>query len=316
MIPLVNACPRRSFIRGLCLICGWLLFSATARAQLIYADSFDYPDGEIVGAPGSPWVTNYPPSDGLSVTGGRLFLTGSNVESIRFDFPTSYGSGLLYARMAVNFSKVPVGNGNYFAFFRAAGVDNLRCRVWVNTNAAAPGKFQLGLTAISDPPLMIPKDLYLGTNYTIVCRYVLSNSFCSLWINPTDESDTSARVDCVSNQGQWSIGHFGFLQTAYYDNSGYLIGNLTVDDLRIGRTFSEVLPGVKFISVTNAPAGGVGMLADGQATSNYVFQATTNLGTPNWENLSTNAADVNGNLNISDSDATNFPSRFYRLLRQ
>src|SRR5205085_244919 len=148
---------------------------------------------------------------------------------------------------------------------------------------------------------------YLGTNYTIVCRYVLSNSFCSLWINPTDENDTSARVDCVSNYGQWTIGHFGFLQTAYYDNSGYLIGNLTVDDLRIGRTFSEVLPGVTFTSISNAPGGGYSLQAAGQATSNYVFQAATNLGSPTWDNLSTNAADVNGMFNLADPEATNFP---------
>jgi hypothetical protein len=316
MNPLTVGVTRRPTIRALCFVCAFLLASlGAARAQLIYADSFNYPDGEIAGASGSPWVVNYPFPDALTVTAGRLFLTGTNKESIRFDFPSSYGSGLLYARMVVNFSELPVGNGNYFAFFRAAFTDNLRCRIWANTNAAAPGKFQLGLTAIGDPPLMIPKDLYLGTNYAIVCRYVLSNSFCSLWINPTDENDTSARVDSVVDEGQWSIGHFGFLQTAYYDNSGYLIGNLTVDDLRVGRTFSEVLPGVKFTSISNAPAA-VRLWAVGQANTDYLFQATTNLASTNWVNLSTNTTDAFGDVLLPDPDATNFPSRFYRLLRQ
>jgi hypothetical protein len=78
----------------------------------------------------------------------------------------------------------------------------------------------------------------------------------------------------------------------------------------------EVLPGVKFATISNAPAGGVNLRASGQATSNYVFQATTNIGSANWVNLSTNAAGTNGNFNVADPSATNYPSRFYRLLRQ
>ena len=107
------------------------------------------------------------------------------------------------------------------------------------------------------------------------------------------------------------------MQTAYYEaGQGNYIGALWVSDLRVGLTFSEVLPGVTFTAVTNAPTGGPGMLAAGQATSNYVFQATTNFSLGNWVNLSTNAADANGNFNVSDPGATSFPSRFYRLLRQ
>ena len=69
-------------------------------------------------------------------------------------------------------------------------MDNLRCRVWAGTNGAAPGTFRIGLTAISDPPQLIAKDLSLGADYVVVCRYVISNSFCSVWLNPTDEGDT------------------------------------------------------------------------------------------------------------------------------
>lgn len=318
MNPLTASHARRTFVRALCFVCGWLLVSgSTAKAQLIYSDSFAYQEGEIVGAPGSPWVVNYPPADGAIVTSGRLFLTDANQESVRYDFPTSYSSGILYARMTVNFFRLPAGDGNYFAFFRAAGVDNLRCRMWVSTNAAAPGRFRLGLTAISDPPQLIAKDLYLGTNYVVVCRYVISNSFCSVWIDPTDESDARARVDSTVDEGQWTIGHFGFLQTAFYEaGQGNYIGALWVSDLRIGRTFSEVLPGVIFTSIANAPGSGMLLQAAGQATNNYVLQATTNPGSANWINLSTNTTDANGAFNLIDPDAANFSSRFYRLLKQ
>ena len=308
-----------STARILCLLvsCGLGLIGS-ANAQLIYADSFDYPDGKIVGAVGSPWVNNYTPTNEASVISGKLFLTETNQESIRYDFPSSYSSGQLFARMTVNFSALPEGNGNYFAFFRVGATDNLRARIWASTNGAAPGKFRLGILTIFTPATMIARDLDPGTNYTIVSRYEITNCHSTLWINPSDESDVANRADDFTNVGQISMGHFGFLQTAYYQaGTGNYIGALTVDDLRLGRTFAEVLPLVKFTSITNAVDGSVGMKATGQATTNYILQATTNLLATNWVNLSTNAAGANGLFNVSDPNAsTNYPSRFYRLLKQ
>jgi hypothetical protein len=113
------------------------------------------------------------------------------------------------------------------------------------------------------------------------------------------------------------MGHFGFLQTAYYlAGSGNYIGALTVDDLRLGRTFAEVLPLVKFTSISNTPDGTVGMQAAGQATTNYTLLATTNLLSTNWANLGTTAAGTNGLFNLADPTTANFPRRFYRLMKQ
>jgi hypothetical protein len=300
-----------------CLVGACLLVSAaSASAQLIYADSFSYPDGLIVGATGSPWVNNYEPTNEASVLSGRLVLTQAKQESIRVDFPSS-SSGTLYSRMVVNFSALPQGSGNFFAFFRVSGVDNLRCRIWANTNGAAFGRFRLGITTIFFPPTMIAQDLSLGTNYLLVSRYEITNNHSALWINPADESDTTSRADDFTSVDQSSIGHFGFLQTAYYQtNSGNYIGTLTVDDLRLGRTFAEVLPLVKFTSVTNGTGGVVAMRAIGQATTNYVLQANTNLTTTNWVTVDITKTGTNGFVNLLDSNAASFPQRFYRLLKQ
>jgi hypothetical protein len=64
-----------------------------------------------------------------------------------------------------------------------------------------------------------------------------------------------------------------------------------------------------------------GFLANGQfelgftgaVGSNYVLQASTNL--INWTPLSTNLALTNF-FNLLDPNATNFPSRYYRVLQQ
>jgi hypothetical protein len=115
-------------------------------------------------------MNNYPPTNEVSVAAGKLFLTETEQESIRVDFPTAFSSGQLFSRMTVNFSTLPSGEGNYFAFFRASGVDNLRARIWATTNGAAPGAFRLGITTIFFPPTMIPRDLFAGINYILVSR--------------------------------------------------------------------------------------------------------------------------------------------------
>jgi len=292
-------------------------FAGSAAAQLVFEESFTYPDGKIVGAPGSPWITNYAPTNEASVVSRALYLTQTNQESIRRDFPAVVNSGALYSRMVVNFSELPQGQGNYSAFFRVSGTDNLRCRIWATTNGAAAGRFRLGITTIFVPPTIVERDLFLGTNYVVVSRYDVATCRSTLWLEPTDEGNSANRVDDFTNVGASSIGHFGFLQTAFYQaGAGNYIGALTVDDLRVGRTFEEVMQTVKFTSVTNASNGTIGFKASGQATTNYTLQASTDLFTTDWVSLATNAAGANGLFNLSDTSATNHPARFYRLIKQ
>ena len=216
--------------------------------------------------------------------------------------------------MVVNVSRLPAGDGNFFAFFRVDHIDNLRGRFWVSTNGAAPGRFRFGATSIFFPPTLIGQDLYPGTNYTLVLRFSIADDHTTLWLNPVSEDDTN-RVDDFTNVGKSDMGHFGFAQTLTV-GTGSDIGDLAVDDLRIGRSFEEVMPSVAFKSISNAVSGTVSLRASGEATSNYVFQATTNLSSGAWVNLSTNTASTNGSFNLSDSNAPGFPNRFYRLMKQ
>jgi autotransporter-associated beta strand protein len=70
-------------------------------------------------------------------------------------------------------------------------------------------------------------------------------------------------------------------------------------------------------SVTNAailPGGAFAVSGSGAPGQSYVLQATTNLVAPvNWVRLLTNQADGNGVLQFLDTQATNWPARFYRV---
>jgi hypothetical protein len=48
--------------------------------------------------------------------------------------------------------------------------------------------------------------------------------------------------------------------------------------------------------------------------ASYVLQAAESLAPPiNWQSVSTNVADVNGNWRFTDTNTLNYPARFYRL---
>jgi len=63
--------------------------------------------------------------------------------------------------------------------------------------------------------------------------------------------------------------------------------------------------------------GSVTLSFVGVASYTYQVEATTNLVAPVvWTTISTNTADVNGQWQITDLQATNYPNRFYRSVYQ
>ncbi len=284
------------------------------KAQLIYSDSFDYPNGLLVGATGSPWVQNYSSPAQATVTNGRLFLSQNLDECVRVDFPANYETGDIYVRFHATFTSLPTSGGNYVACLRQSGVDNNRGRIHVTTNGVTGGKFRLGVSTFSNSGKLIPEDLSLGVTYSIVMRYNLTNFTSTLWLNPAGESDTTRRSD-DTYVGSLSLGvrHLVFVETdTLYSPGG--MGELYVDDLRIGRTFYDVWDGPRLTGATRSLNGNVALQGAGMPSSNYVFQATASLASPQWVNLRTNSADVAGTVQHTDTAAPNFTSRFYRLL--
>ena len=49
--------------------------AAQARASVIFSDNFTYPDGPLVGAPGSPWANHSGTAGQVNVTSNQVELT-------------------------------------------------------------------------------------------------------------------------------------------------------------------------------------------------------------------------------------------------
>ncbi|MCX8092402.1 MAG: NAD(P)H-hydrate epimerase, partial [Verrucomicrobiae bacterium] len=103
-------------------------------------------------------------------------------------------------------------------------------------------------------------------------------------------------------QGAITVAGSMFLQIDYAGGDG--------NDVVLTR----VNPVLQFSSIARQPSGAMQINAFGSPGLPHVLDATTNLNPVIvWLPLLTNTADGNGNLNFTDSSATNFPQRFYRL---
>jgi PEP-CTERM motif-containing protein len=219
------------------------LLTANVQAALVLNDSFSYSDGPIVGAPGSPWATHSGTAGQANVVSGQLSLTESESEDVNSALsggPYTVASGaVLYSSFTVSFSALPSGGGAYFAHFRDTGT-GFRARVFTSTTNAALGSFRFGIGNSSSATVtsgQIATDLNLNTTYTVVTRYDVASGLSTIWLNPTAETDPS--VTASDTPGTIDISSYAFRQSLA---TGSGMGNLTVDDLRVGTTFAEVVP--------------------------------------------------------------------------
>jgi hypothetical protein len=107
----------------------------------------------------------------------------------------------------------------------------------------------------------------------------------------------------------------------YYTNANDVIDEI---DYLVGDGFGGNTPGIINVLVGPPPTNSVaGVVVNGNGSvtlsfvgvANYTYEveATTNLAPPSvWTTISTNTADINGQWQITDLQATNYPNQFYR----
>jgi hypothetical protein len=298
---------RLLFVVGL-----WLCTNASAH--LIFQDRFNYSDGPLLTAQGSPWVNDITPSNQINVVSGELFLTQTEQESVRYTLPSSFTQGSLAMSFKLRVTALPTGTGTFFSFIRGSA-STYFSRLTITTNGAAAGKYRLGITPILNPVTMIPVDFSLGDTHTIVVRMIVNGGFftSTLWVDPVSETDATLRAEKEEFLGAgFVIAHVGFRQVVVFDDPANGMGEMFVDDFRLGRVFNDVMPS-HFTSVTHLGAGGFKLVGAGIGGTNYTILANTNLTTTNWFNLGNATANTNGVIDFTDFGATNRPMTFYGL---
>ena len=231
--------------------------SASLRADLVLNDSFNYPDGAIDGAAGSPWTRHSGTAGTALVRQKKLEIFSSRAEDVGALLsggPYKPGSNtLLFASFRLACTNLPTSAGTYFAHLKDASSTGFRGRIFVSTTNASPGSFRLGIAnGTGENAVTFPLDLALKTEYLVVLRYAVDTTASTLWINPALETDS--RVTGTD----FAASPISVLTFAFRQAPGG--GSLLIDSLKVGTAFSDVAgpnspPTISAIADQRIPAG-------------------------------------------------------------
>lgn len=211
---------------------------AGTQAAVLIQDNFPT-NGSLVGttpAVGGIWQNISGAADTLLVSGNKLQIEDDNTEDAESDFSVTQSVDL-YAGFTLNMSSgdLPSVGGDYFASFRNGSSYVGRIFAYRPAGTAA-GKFRLGIsnnTASAEAGWAT--DLDTATDYRIVVKFTQNgaNDFVTLWIGPASEGSTSVSTSAAAIST--SLSAFSFRQTD-------ATGDMSIDDLIVGTTFSEAIP--------------------------------------------------------------------------
>ena len=283
----------KKVLLGLLLSC---LATVSVRADLIWYESFNYPDGCIeTNAPNDqPGVTNWfchspdtPMCDALvnnqkleiGSSPGRQddihrFLENNNGWSY-----TNYDTTPpLYVSMTVNFAQLPSSNGVFFAHFSKSATDFLG-QLWAltgnpsgsNVFVGLPGTYRLGVssaahTTLSSPSVIYPVDLATNTDYQVVMSFNQDTVATYLWVNPLSSADCNVNsTDTFAPTNQ--IHAFNFRQAqGFAADPTATAAVCTISNLAVATTFDEAATNVRPNTAT-APVFAIAP----QNTTNYLY---------------------------------------------
>jgi hypothetical protein len=274
-----------------------------------FTERFDYPDGSVTTNSSFRWNTH---SGGVGQTGqtqvvqGKLLLSGAQSEDINAFFNSSYapsGGWILYARFTVNFSSRPASAaGDYFAHFRNTGI-SFGGRVFATTNGAASEKLRLGIANnTGSPSAILPVDLETNRVYTVITRYNVGTGQSTLWVDPGSENDLGATATDPS---------FPFEVFAYAFRQSAGIGSMTIDDLKVGASFSEVASGVPPL-LAIARTGSAIEVSWTTNSADFLLQSSPDVSNPAlWQSVGQQPSVVSERYVLSVANPTGH--LFYRL---
>lgn len=230
------------------------LAAASLRADLVWYEGFNYPDGSLTNNSAGVWaIHSTTGADDFFVKNHRAEISGNTSTNaprqadVHRDFCTSacpYTNGVqaVYASFTINCTNLPTTISNYVTHFLAGNNQNARVFSIIGT---MPGTWRLGISGVSASVSKIfPVDLARNIDYQVVVKWnpVASTDPDSkagtLWINPISSSDPSV----ISSDGVTTIvpaTGYAFRQAA-----GATSFFADVTNLAVATTFDEAATNV------------------------------------------------------------------------
>jgi MYXO-CTERM domain-containing protein len=213
-------------------ICAVSTLTLQTQAAAFYGDTFSYGNGALTNVSSPLWQAHSGGgSTAVQVSSGQISLVqGSGTrEDVNRPTGVTMGAGeTWYAGF-----DVAVSGGTttvYFAHF-LQGTSNFGSRIYVTNSAVLGGDFSFGIGSAASPAATWASPLTFNTTYRLLVSYEYDTGVGRLWINPTQESDTS-----ISAPGFASNAMIAF---AFRQAGGNSVQ--TIDNLVVGTSFNDVL---------------------------------------------------------------------------
>ncbi len=283
-------------------------------SNVVLFEPFSYADGAVITVSGSRWASHSGTAAQTQVAAGELLLSNSQTEdinSVLIGAPYASDSGrTLYSAFTVNFKGLPLAPGEYFAHFLAPNsTTTFRARVFATTLNAELGFYRLAIANNSssvNSAAAFPLDLALDAEYLVVVRYDIATGVSTLWINPRSESDPS--VTASDNPSVIGINAWAFRQSS--TANGHM-GAPHIDDLIIGFSFADVLPGYRVSIARNGSNLEISWPAAATDDS-FFLESTADLNAP-WATVTAVPVRNGGTDTVTVTSPTG--NRFYRLVK-
>jgi len=275
--------------------------------SVVLNDCFTYDgSGYIVTQSGGFWQSHSGTANQVQAGSGAVYITGQNSEDINAPLIGApyltnnppVGPGVLYSKMQVTFTALPTIGGAYFAHFKDNTIFGFLGRLWASTTNAAAGKFRLGIgnsSATTNTTAQFPLDLDINVAYTVVTRLVLSNAVSTLWINPTNESDTQ-----VTDHTPVTTNYVNIYAYALRQSTGE--GDVSISNLVVSTSFNDAI-GIAVLDINLAETNAVLTWSSPM----FGLQCATNVAGP--------YTTIDGATSPYTNVATTNAMSFYRLVR-
>jgi hypothetical protein len=216
-------------------LCAVFAVTSVASASLFYNETFSYPDGSLTAVSGGNWTAHSAGgSKPIQVSSGTISVVesaGSGEDVNRLTGDTMEAGETWYAAFDVNITGTAPVTELFFAHFLENNT-TFPARVWI-TPGNSGGNYTFGASDSSAIDVEWGSDFSFGTTHRVVLSYEFDTGAVRLWVDPTQESDTSIGIAAgfVGDQ----VISFGFRQ-----NTG---GSTThvIDNLCVGDNFDHAL---------------------------------------------------------------------------
>jgi pectin methylesterase-like acyl-CoA thioesterase len=260
------------------------------------------------------WLYGWVPALAPNITGQPANATVSYGQSTNFSVSAT---GIPDPTYQWYQNGLPIANatGPNYSIASAVRTNGGNYTVVVSNGSGSVTSSVATLTYADTAPVTSPATYSRPAGYPLIIT--IAGDLSTYWSDV--DGDSLALTGSISSTNGAAVSYD--TNYVYYTNANNVTDEI---DYTVGDGFGGNTPGIINVLVgpppTNSVAGVV-VNGDGSVTLNfvgvpdYVYQvdATTNLAPPViWTTISTNTADISGQWQITDLQATNYPNQFYR----